>query len=214
MRRGSRAISNHRASSSRAAKLSENEARAAVRSGRAQVVLIIPEEYRCAVHRGDPGAGAAGRGQRGFANPQNRGSRQNHSGRLRQRHRAIAAAGPRRESAARRAGGGQRGRRGDPHRPRRGGAGFHDLFRFVRGIDGRSVSGHRFHGGGTGARFLGGAAESAGGALEPGGRQDSGHLRLHVHFTGLESHGLRLRVSFRAAGKTRHERQLGMRAPR
>ena len=71
---------------------------------------IVPAEYRRAVRRGDARAGAAGRRQLGFADAQDCGSRAQLLGDLRQRHRAIAAAGARRESAARRAGGGQRGR--------------------------------------------------------------------------------------------------------
>jgi hypothetical protein len=65
--------------------LSEDQARAAVRGGSAQVVLIIPKEYGTRFAGGDPGAGALGRRQRGFANPQERGSRPSHCRRVRQR---------------------------------------------------------------------------------------------------------------------------------
>ncbi len=48
-------------------------------------------------------------------------------------------------------------------------------------------------------------------ALGIGGRQDSGDLRLHVHFIGLELDRLRLRVPLRAARAHRHERESGLR---
>ena len=53
----------------------------------------------------------------------------------------------------------------DARRPRRGGAGIHDVLRAVRGVDGRTVPGDRFHRGRARARIARGAAQPAGGAF-------------------------------------------------
>ncbi len=84
------------------ANLSENEAQAAVRGGAVPVVLIIPKEYGPRFSAATPAPVLLV-----ADNPQERGSRAEHSGRLRQQHRAVAAANQGRESAARGTGGSQ-----------------------------------------------------------------------------------------------------------
>ncbi len=190
-----------------AAALSEDAARAAVRSGASTVVLIVPPEYaaRFAAARPAPLLLVAD-----SSDSQTRKSAE--------RLRALLAG----------YGSGIAQLRlqvrgvspllavpiavneidvDDTGRPRRGGAGLHDVFRAVRSVDGGAVPGHRFDRGRARTRLARGPAQPAGGARIAGGRQDSRDLRLHVPVAGHQSRRIRRRVPLRAARAARHERQ-------
>ena len=197
-RRDSCATSSRRACRLKFETLSENAARDAVRRGARSGHLdradrVLRRRFAAAL----PAPVAAGRGQRGLANPQERRARAAADGRLRQRHRAAAPADSRRQSAA---GGAVAVNEIDVATPTGRAVvvlGFMTYFILFAVLMGGPVSGHRFHRGRARAGLARGTAQPAGGTGQPGRGQDTGDLRLYVPVARDQPDGLRVRVSLR-----------------